>query len=169
MERAGALMAKANGTLFIYTITNTMKTEDYNVSITVDATAHEAFESINSISKWWTEDVEGSSQKPGDEFTVRFGDIHVSTQKIIEVIPDKKVVWLVTDSKLNFIKDKDEWTKTTIEFDISNIDNKTQIHFTHFGLVPEVECYNSCKKGWNYYIESLYKLLTEGKGTPGLS
>ena len=83
-----------------------MKKQDYTASITVNATPQEAFKSINSVTKWWTENLEGSSQKLNDEFTVRFGDVHVSTQKLVEVIPDKKVVWLVTDSKLNFIKDK---------------------------------------------------------------
>ncbi|MBC7451096.1 MAG: SRPBCC domain-containing protein, partial [Cytophagales bacterium] len=98
-----------------------------------------------------------------------FGDIHVSTQKLIEVIPDKKVVWLVTDSNLNFIKEKDEWTNTTVHFEISKQDTNTQINFTHVGLVPEVECYTDCTKGWDYFIKgSLFKLLTEGKGTPGL-
>ena len=146
-----------------------MKKQDYTISITVDATAQEAFKSINSISKWWTEDLEGSSQKLNDEFTVRFADVHVSKQKLVAVIPGKKVVWLVTDSKLNFIKDKHEWTNTRISFEISKHDNKTQIHFTHFGLVPEVECYDACRKGWNHYIKgSLFKLLSEGKGTPEL-
>ena len=73
-----------------------MKEQDYNTTITVDATAHEAFESINSVSQWWTEDLEGNSQQPGDEFTVRFGDVHVSKQKIVELVPGKKVAWLVT-------------------------------------------------------------------------
>ncbi len=83
-----------------------MKEQDYTVSITVNATAQEAFNSINSVSKWWTENLEGSSQKLNDEFTVRFGDVHYSKQNLVEVVPDKKVVWLVTDSKLNFLKDK---------------------------------------------------------------
>lgn len=141
--------------------------QDYNASITVNATVHEAFECINSVTKWWTENLEGSSQKLNDEFTVHFDDIHVSKQKLVEVIPDKKVVWLVTDSKLNFVEDKHEWTNTKISFEISNQDNKTQINFTHFGLVPNVQCYEGCVKGWDYFIKgSLFKLLTEGKGTP---
>ena len=95
-----------------------MKTQDYHTSITVNATPQEAFNSVNSVTKWWTDELEGNSQKLNDEFTVQFGDVHVSKQKLIEVVPDKKVVWLVTDSKLNFIKDKKEWTGTRISFEI---------------------------------------------------
>ena len=141
---------------------------DYTATLTVDATAQQAFESINSVTKWWTPDLEGASQQLNDEFTVRFDEVHVSTQKLIEVIPDKKVVWLVTDSKLTFVKDQHEWTNTTIAFEISSQEGKTAIHFTHFGLVPEVQCYSGCSQGWDYFIKgSLFKLLTEGKGTPG--
>lgn len=146
-----------------------MKKQNYSVSITVNATAPEAFNGINSVSKWWTEYLEGSSQKLNDEFTVRFDDVHVSKQKLIEVIPNKKVVWLVTDSKLNFVENKHEWTNTKISFEIFNQGNKTKIIFTHFGLVPNIECYGGCTKAWDQYIKgSLFKLLTEGKGTPEL-
>lgn len=146
-----------------------MKKQDYNVSITVNATAQEAFKSINSVTKWWTEHLEGNSQKLNDEFTVRFGDVHVSTQKLVEVIPDKKVVWLVTKSKLNFVENKHEWTDTKIIFEISNKDNKTKVDFTHVGLVPVVQCYDGCSGAWGEYIKgSLFKLITEGKGTPEL-
>ena len=145
-----------------------MKEENYHVTLTVNTSAKEVFKSINDVTKWWTEDLKGSSQKLNDEFTVKFGEVHISKQKLVELIPDKKVVWLVTDSKLNFIKDKQEWNNTKISFELSGQEDKTQIHFTHIGLVPEVECYNSCTKGWDYYIKgSLFKLLTEGKGTPG--
>jgi len=146
-----------------------MKQQDYNITLTVSATPQEVFKSINSVTKWWTENLEGRSQDLNDEFTVRFGDVHVSTQKLVEVIPNKKVVWLVTDSNLNFIEDRQEWTNTKVSFELFKHDNETQIHFTHIGLVPEVECYQLCVKGWDYFIKgSLLKLLTEGEGRPDL-
>src|SRR5882672_3327660 len=144
-----------------------MKTQDYTASITVNATPREAFKSINSVTKWWTENLEGSSQKLNDEFTVRFGDVHVSTQKLIEVIPDKKVVWLVTDSNLNFIKDKHEWTGSKISFEVSEKENKNQIRFTHQGLVSKIECFDACSNAWSQYIQqSLLSLINTGKGQP---
>jgi hypothetical protein len=146
-----------------------MKTSDFTTTLLVDLTPKEAFNAINNVRGWWTENLEGCSQKPDDEFTVRFGDVHMSKQKLVEVIHSKKVVWLVTDSKLNFVEDQQEWTNTRISFEIAEHGNQTQIKFTHFGLVPEVECYNGCSAGWTYYIGSLYKLLTEGKGTPELN
>jgi len=144
-----------------------MKEQDYHASIMVDATAHEAFNCINSVTKWWTENLEGSSQKLNDEFTVRFGDVHYSKQKLVEVVPGKKVVWLVTDSKLNFIKDKQEWTNTKISFEISNHGTETKINFTHLGLIPEIECFDACSNAWSEYIQgSLLKLINTGKGQP---
>lgn len=144
-----------------------MKASNLSISLAVNVPAQEVFRSINSVSKWWTENIEGSSQKLNDEFTVRFDDVHVSTQKLIEVVPDKKVVWLVTDSKLNFVEDKEEWTDTKISFEIYSKDDKTEIQFTHIGLVPAVDCYQDCSNAWSHYIRgSLLSLITTGKGAP---
>jgi hypothetical protein len=144
-----------------------MSTNDFTTSITAAVSADEAFSCINQVTAWWTENLEGESQQPGDVFTVRFGDVHVSTQKLVEVIPGKKVVWLVTGSHINFVDDKQEWTNTRISFDIMEADHKTTIRFTHHGLRPQVECYDDCSVAWSQYIQgSLFKLLTTGKGTP---
>jgi len=141
--------------------------QDYHVSIIVDATPHEAFESINNVTKWWTENLEGTSHKMGDEFTVQFGDVHYSRQKLVEVVPDKKVVWLITESKLNFLQDKQEWNGTIISFDITTEGGKTKVTFTHIGLVPQIECYNDCSNAWGGYIQgSLKQLIDTGKGRP---
>ena len=144
-----------------------MQKKNFHLSITVDATAQEAFKSINSVARWWTENVEGHSHKLDDEFIVRFEDVHYSRQKLIDVVPGRKVVWLVTDSRLNFLKDKHEWTNTKISFEISAQNGKTNIIFTHIGLVPEIECFNACSNAWSKYVQqSLWKLLTTGKGQP---
>ena len=144
-----------------------MKNIDYTSTLHVDASAREVFNAINNVTAWWTENLDGHSQKLHDIFTVRFGDMHISTQKLIDVIPDHKITWLVTDSTLTFIKNKNEWTNTTISFEITTDENKTQVVFTHYGLVPETECYKDCIKGWDYCIHgSLRSFLTEGKGKP---
>jgi hypothetical protein len=85
--------------------------------------------------------------------------------KLIEVVPDKKVVWHVLDNYFKFTKDKSEWKDTKIIFEISRQDNKTQIRFTHQGLVPDYECFEICRDAWTNYIQnSLRSLITTGIG-----
>lgn len=140
---------------------------NYATTILVDQTPQEVFDAINNVRGWWLASAAGQSQKLNDEFSVRFGDIHYSNQKLIDVQPGKKVIWLVTDSKLNFIKDQQEWTNTKIHFDISPKGNQTELRFTHEGLNPDVECYDACSNAWGPYItSSLKKLISEGKGEP---
>ena len=78
-----------------------------------------------------------------------------------ELIPDKKIVWMITDSKLTFLKKPDEWTGTRIIFEILKKESKTQLVFTHEGLVPEIECYDSCSPAWSRYLtEKLLPLIS---------
>jgi len=144
-----------------------MATTDFTTTILVDQTPEEAFNGINNVSGWWSEEIEGNTDKLNDEFKYHYEDIHRCKMKLIEVVPDKKVVWLVMDNYFKFTKDKSEWTGTKIIFEISKQDNKTQIRFTHLGLVPEYECYEICRDAWSNYIHnSLRSLITTRKGQP---
>jgi hypothetical protein len=149
--------------------TEIMTTKDFATTILVDQSPKEVFNAINNVRGWWQGEIKGSTDKLNEEFTYQMEEIHFSKQKVVELIPDKKVVWLVTESKLNFTK-KSEWTGTKIIFEISEIDNKpgsyrTQLRFTHLGLVPEIECYGGCSNAWGDLIQkSLFSLITTGKG-----
>jgi Activator of Hsp90 ATPase homolog 1-like protein len=142
-----------------------MKTKDFTTSIIIDKSPKEVFNAINNVNAWWQGEIKGNSGKLNDEFSYQMEEFHFSKQKVVEFIPYKKIVWLITESKLNFIKDKTEWTNMKIIFEISEVNNKTQLLFTQIGLVPEVECYDACSNAWNNLIKkSLYSLITTGKG-----
>lgn len=146
-----------------------MEKQDYTVSITVEASARQAFKSINNITGWWTTVFEGHSEKLNDVFTVRFGETFI-TIKIVEFVPDNKILWHVIDCHKHWLKNNQkEWLDTTILWEISTEEKATTISFKHIGLVPGIECYNGCEGAWNFYIkDSLFKLITDGKGVPEL-
>jgi hypothetical protein len=139
---------------------------DFTTTLWVDKTPEEISQAIDNVSGWWTTNVKGNSEKSNDVFTVHFGETFITLQ-IVAHLPGKKIVWEVIDCYKHWLKDKKEWKGTKINWEISIEKNVTQIHFTHIGLVPGIECYNGCEKAWNFYInESFLKLLNEGKGQP---
>ena len=143
-----------------------MKTSDFTATILVDQTPEEAFNAINNVRGWWTGEpgIEGSTDKLNDEFTYDYKPYHHSKQKITELIPGKKVVWLVTDSIISFVGDKNKWTGTKITFEITKKGDKTEVCFTHVGLAPGIECYDNCSNAWGSYISvSLLNLIAKGK------
>lgn len=144
-----------------------MTTSDFTTTILVDQTPNEVFNAITNVRGWWSEEIEGSTDKLNDEFTYHYEDVHRSKMKLIEVIPNKKVVWLVMDNYFKFTKDSSEWKGNKINFEIIEKDNKTQLQFTQLGLVSDYECYTICRDAWSNYIQnSLRRLIATGKGQP---
>jgi uncharacterized protein YndB with AHSA1/START domain len=144
-----------------------MNNNDLHFSFTVSQPPAEVFHAITRVDAWWTEHIEGRSAQLNDEFAVQFADMHYSKQKLVEVVPGQKIVWLVTDSQLNWLKNKDEWTNTRVIFGITLEGDKTKLSFTHTGLTPAVECYDGCSNAWQQYVcSSLFRLITTGEGMP---
>lgn len=140
-----------------------MKKQDFTTTILVDQTPKEAFDAIGDVRAWWSGEIEGATAEQGDEFTYRYKEFHYSKQKLVEVIPGKRIVWLVTESSINFVADKNEWTGTRVIFDISAKDGRTEVRFTHEGLIPRKECFDACSNAWTGYIsDSLRNFISAG-------
>jgi uncharacterized protein YndB with AHSA1/START domain len=143
------------------------KNRDFTVTFTVDQTPEQAFEAITNVRGWWSGEIDGPTDELGGEFTYRYLDIHHSKQKVTELVPGERVVWLVLDSYLEFVEDKREWNGSRVIFDIARKGDKTEVRFTHAGLVPAHECYGACSSAWSSYIRgSLRSLIATGKGAP---
>ena len=144
-----------------------MNNQNFTTSFLVDENPEKVFNAINNVRRWWSGEIKGETNKLDAEFTYRVQDEHFSKQKITEFVPEKKVVWRVLDASLNFVKDKGGWKGTDIVFEIARKGNKTEIRFTHIGLVPDFECYNDCSNAWGLLVNgNLRKLITTGKDQP---
>jgi len=141
-----------------------MKKKNFAYSFKSSKTPEDIFQLLLNIEQWWfglyEETIKGKSHKLNDEFSFKAGGgVHYSKQKLIELTPNKRIVWLVTDSKLNFLSNPSEWINTKICFDISDEDDRTMVTFTHDGLIPQIECYDSCSAAWSSYLENLKNKL----------
>ena len=144
-----------------------MSEKNYTTSFTVNQSPEEVFAAVTNVRGWWSEAIEGKTDKLGAVFKFRYQDLHRSTHKITEFVPGKRVVWHTSDSQLGFVEDKKEWNGTDLVFEITRKGRKTELRFTHVGLVPRIECYRGCSGAWAFHVkDSLRKLITTGKGEP---
>ena len=135
-----------------------MSNKDFTTSFITQKTPTEVFNNILDVRSWWSglygEKIKGNTDKLNEEFTFTAGEgMHKTKQKLIELIPGKKVVWLVTDSKLTFLTEETEWTGTKIIFEIDTKDGQTEVHFIHQGLAPQIECHKECSNAWSQYLQ----------------
>ena len=120
-----------------------MNQQSLTTAFTVDQTPEVAFAAINNVRGWWSGRIEGTTDQLGAEWTYRYEDVHLSKQKITELVPGKKVVWDVLDGYLNFVEDKTEWKGTKIIFDIAarRRQNRGPVHPR--GLSPGLRVFRS--------------------------
>lgn len=134
-----------------------------------NTTTAQIFDALTlGIQHWWTTLFEGNADTENETFTVRFGEQVFKTMRVHELIPNKKVVWLVIDSLIDIpeLINQKEWINTSINWEITNDNANVQLHLTHVGLNPAIECYNICAQGWKQFTASLQSYLETGSGMP---
>jgi len=142
-----------------------MENNDFNTSISAKISAAEAIKKISNVPEWWGITFTGSAEKQDDKFIVTMGGDSFFNFIVTELIPGKRVVWLVNDCYMPWYSDKKEWTNTRLIFDLDENNGETALIFKHEGLTPNIECYKDCEPGWTHWIKtSLFSYLTTGKG-----
>jgi uncharacterized protein YndB with AHSA1/START domain len=149
-----------------------MTDQSYSTTLTVDRSPAEVYAAVTDVRAWWSEEVEGPTDRVGSAFRYRGHDEadtveHLATIRVEELVPGRRVVWRVLDNHFSFTDDQTEWTDTVIRFDITGTDAGTELRFTHEGLLPAHECFPACSTAWTFYVtESLRGLLATGRGAP---
>lgn len=142
-----------------------MEKNDFNCSIAVPISADEAIKKISNVPAWWGITFTGNAEKQNDRFVVKMSGDSFFNFTVTELVPGKRMVWLVTDCNMPWYTDKTEWTNTKLIFDLAEHDGITTLSFTHEGLTPNVECYKDCEPGWTHWIKtSLFSYFTTGEG-----
>jgi len=142
-------------------------TNDYTTSFTVDKTPEEVYAAILNTRGWWSGNIEGKTDEEGAEFTYEVPDVHWSKQKIVQLVPGKKVVWKVLDSKITYTTPQNVWDNLDMIFDITENDGKTELRFTQKGMVPSLACYGDITSAWDSLIPgNLKKLVETGENQP---
>jgi hypothetical protein len=141
---------------------HTMEKTNYTVTIEVERSPNDVFNHVINPSKWWPEDFEGESIKLNSEFVFKTGDSHYSKNKVIEFVPNKKVVWLTTGSIRK--TDNFDWTGTKMIFELTPKDGHTLLTFTYDGVVLENESDRLVQICDMTVKEMLYNFIINGKG-----
>lgn len=145
-----------------------MTERSFTTGFTVDQSPEAVFAAICNVRGWWSDGIRGRAGKAGDRFTHQVLDLHRCDLVVTHVAPGRKVVWTVLDNYFSFTRDRTEWKGTEIVFEIDRVGDRTDLRFTHVGLVPDYECYEVCVDGWQTYIASLRDLIATGKGQPNV-
>jgi uncharacterized protein YndB with AHSA1/START domain len=141
----------------------------FQQTLTVAASAadvYAALSTIEGVRNWWSQDCDGSSEVGGTihfRFGTCFNDMRVDR------LAPTEVRWHCTRAHTvgAAVTNEGEWVGTELVFHLNEAGaGKTRIDFEHVGLVPSLECYDMCLKGWAHFLNSLQQYVETGEGTP---
>jgi uncharacterized protein YndB with AHSA1/START domain len=131
------------------------------------ADVYAALTTIDGLRNWWSQDCDGSSEV-GGTIHFRFGTCF-NDMRVDQLDRNKEVRWHCTRAHTvgDAVTHEGEWVGTAPVFHLRDAgQGKTEVHFEHIGLVPALQCYGMCLKGWAHFLASLQQYVETGEGTP---
>ena len=129
--------------------------------VTINTSVSKVYKAITEkegLSGWWTKD---NTAKPeiNSIAEFNFGKKYRNEMRIIELLPDKRVVWKCEQGD-------PEWIGTTLTFDLEDKGDKTILRFGHKNWREATDFFASCNYQWGWYMTSLKNYCETGKGNP---
>ena len=149
-----------------------MTNQDYRRTISVDATPEEAYLALTTgFENWWTS-CSGNFEHVGDRVRFVFPPNVSYWTFEAKTLKQNETVELECVEAYHKIVDKPrasetEWLGSMAQWRIEPRGARTDIHFIHHGLSPDLDCYDVCEAGWNlFFADSLRAYLDTGAGKP---
>ena len=117
-----------------------------------------ALTTVDGLAGWWTNQTDGDATE-GGTVRFRFGDKGGFDMKVLDAVPNERVLWQVVDGP-------PEWVDTTVAFDLTQVDGRTKVLFTHAGWREPVDFMHHCSTKWATYLMSLKAMVETGTGAP---
>ena len=160
LEPYAAALADAGAT--VGTVTGAVAAVGYQAELRLDkrpVAVFDALGTIDGLEGWWSP-VTGSPATGGE---LRFSHQRPGALMItVEEASPERVCWKVMSYALN-----PEWEGTEIVFSLEpDAPSGTVVRFQHRGLVPSLACFESCRAGWDYFLNSLRGYVERGAGSP---
>ena len=146
-------------------------TASYTRTLPIQASPYAVYDAVTTVAGikgWWTDNTVADN----GHITVRFGGDNFQTLRLVDLTPDRGVVWewIAQHFPVEGTTQTDEWVGTRVAFDIqAHPDGSSTLVFTHNGLTPHMACYGQCNAGWNHFLGSLTRYLEQGTGAPASS
>lgn len=127
----------------------------------VQAPPREVFGTLTTrdgLAGWWTGDTRGRTGS-GGTIHFQFGERGFIEMKVLELVPERRVVWEVSGGPA-------DWIGTRIIWELAPEGTGTTIRFKHQGWREVSDFMGHCSTKWGTFLLSLKALLESGKGAP---
>ncbi len=75
--------------------------------------------------------------------------------------PPREMRWACVEQHDGNLAEPDEWLGTTLSFRFCDEGDETRLDFVHHGIVPELDCFEACEGGWNFFLRRSLRQLVE--------
>lgn len=132
--------------------------------VRLDVPARRAFAAVGTLAGirgWWTPLATGST-KEGSLLTLRFRGLDETIRFRVETCRAPSTArWLCLGHDT-----LPEWAGTRLWFTVRPRGDASSLELVHEGLVPALDCYESCRAGWHHFVDSLAAWAEGGRGRP---